>query len=62
MNARSPAAVKITTRTSRSAPRAVNVDVISTIVALVTAFTGGRSSVTVATWSTTSTVGCSILP
>ena len=56
MKARSPAAVKMAARTSRSSSKLRKVSRISAIVDRSTALTGGRSSVTVATWSTTSTV------
>ena len=48
MNARSPAAVKIATRTSRSSANPENTSMISANVPVSTALTGGRSSVTVA--------------
>src|SRR5262245_47917125 len=54
-NARSPAPVSTTTRTSRSPPIAVHMRSSSTSVARSTAFiTSGRSIVTRATWSRTS--------
>src|SRR5690349_12059544 len=55
MKAFSPAPVKIATRTSGRSRNERNVSRISTIVDRVMAFTGGRSSVTVATKSSTST-------
>src|SRR4051794_22586058 len=55
MKARSPAAVKTATRTSRSSANPEKTSMISANVPVSTALTGGRSSVTVAMWSTTST-------
>src|SRR4051794_8859429 len=55
MNARVPAAVNTATRTSRSSLNARKVSRISRNVSVSTAFTGGRSSVTVAMWSFNST-------
>src|SRR5215218_5145047 len=56
MKAFSPAPVNTATRTSAASANERNVSRNSTMVERVMALTGGRSSVTVATWSTTSTL------